>query len=465
MPIALREYQEDVIARTREAMRRTKDVLIQAPTGSGKTVLASYMMNRIVEGGGRGYFICHRRELIEQTSLTFRNMGIPHGYIAAGYTPNPFQPIQVCSVGTLKNRLNKVMSPTVCIWDEAHHLGAGGWSKVYNEYPSAFHIGLSATPQRLDGRGLDDKFGEIVRGPSVDWLIENGFLAKYKIYSIPGIDRSGFHSRMGEYVQSEVELEMDRPKITGDIVRHWLRYSNDKLTIAFAVSVKHSKHLAEQFQGSGVMAVHLDGDTKKDDRRNALKAFARGDIRVITNVGLFGEGFDAAANSGMDVTVGCVIDANPTKSLGAWLQRCGRALRPQRTPAIILDHSGNAMEHGLPCIDREWRLEGKSKKVKSEDDGIAIKQCPKCYHVHRPKPFCPECKHVYKKQYRDVDHEDGELSEMDIEQARKAARREQGEARSIDQLIALGQSRGYKNPSAWARHVFNARKAKEMMGV
>ena len=457
MTIKLRGYQEDSINKVRQALRTSRNVLLQSPTGSGKTAMASTMLQTASGKGKRGYFICHRRELVDQTAKTFDKVGIKYGYIASGYPPNFYQPIQICSIDTLKNRLGEVPSPDLCIWDEAHHLGAAGWNKVHGFYEKSFHVGLSATPSRLDGKGLGDNFDQLIEGPPVAWLIEQSFLAEYKMYSIPGVDMTGVHTKMGDYVKSEAEKAMDKPTITGNIISHWKKYASDKKTIGFAVSVSHSKHICDEFCAAGIKAIHLDGKTPKQERREILRDFARGKYQVVFNVGLFAEGFDIAANSGLDVTVGCVIDAAPTQALGSWLQRCGRALRPQETPAIILDHSGNALRHGLPCQERTWTLAGRPKgkrKKTDEEESIQIQQCPSCYHVHAPAPNCPACGHTYKVKSRKIKEVEGDLQEIDPAQFRKQARMEQGRAQTVGDLMAMGYSQGR------AEHVIKARQEK-----
>lgn len=461
--ITLRDYQNKCIDQVRLAFRTHRNVLLQAPTGAGKTAMASHMLDNASKKQKRGFFICHRRELVDQTAKTFDKVGIPYGYIAAGYPQNFYQPVQICSIDTLKNRLGKTPLPDLCVWDEAHHLSAAGWTSVHEYYGNSFHVGLSATPQRTDGKGLDDRFDYLVRGPSVSWLIDQGFLARYKLFSVPGADMSGVHSRMGDYIKSESEAVMDKATITGNIIDHWHKHARDKLTIGFAVSVKHSQHIVEQFKASGIPAIHLDAKTPKEERRKMLRSFARGEVKVVFNVGLFAEGFDIAANSGMDVTVGAVIDAAPTQSLGMWLQRCGRALRPQDGHAIILDHSGNAMRHGLPCQEREWTLVGREKKKRGEntEPTIPIKQCPKCFNIHKPAPQCPDCGYIYVVEGRNVEEVDGSLHEIDPEQIRQQILRQQGQAQKIEELKALAGMRGH-NPK-WADHIERARREKKQL--
>lgn len=459
--LSLRDYQQDYIERIRAALGRYRSVLAQAPTGAGKTVLASYMLQGIANSGKRGFFICHRRELIDQTARTFNRIGLPHSFIANGYGYDQGQKVQICSIDTLKNRAHKIPPPDFCIWDECHHLGAAGWSKVRGLYSKSYHIGLSATPVRLDGRGLDDCFDALVHGPSVSWLIDNGYLAEYRLFSVPGVDLSGVHTRMGDYAKQEAEQAMSKSSITGDIVSHWRKHAENKLTIGFAVSVRHSLYIVDSFLRSGVQAAHLDGKTPKEERRKILQELARGNIKVVFNVGLFGEGFDVSANSGMDAAIGCVIDAAPTKSLGAWLQRCGRALRPQDDKAIILDHAGNAMRHGLPCDEREWTLEGRKKGERENEPTSSVRQCERCFFVFKTGNICPDCGHANKLKERKVKQVSGDLVELQKRTARKQERTKQGAAKTYNDLVELGIQRGYKKPHAWARHVYNSRRYKD----
>lgn len=459
-------FQEEKINEVRAALRQHRSVLFQSPTGSGKTQVGSYMLNRVREKQGVGFFICHRRELVDQTAATFEENGLPHGFIASGYPQNLYQPIQICSIDTLKNRVDSMkLRPSFVLWDECHHLGAAGWARVKAAYDESFHVGLSATPSRLDGTGLDDKFDFLVPGPPVSWLIDEGYLAKYKLYSVPGADLRGVHTKMGDFVKGESEKAMDKPKIVGNIIDHWKRYAPGMLTIGFAVTVRHSHHMVNLFNQAGIPAAHLDGETPKAERRQKLRDLAYGRIKVVWNVGLFGEGYDIAANSGVKgVTVQCVIDAAPTQSLNAWLQRCGRALRRQNNISVILDHSGNAMRHGLPCDDREWSLAGRPKgasrgSASEQEAAVSVTQCQKCYFVYRNSPACPECGHV-NDGGRQIKEVEGELQEIDPAVARQQRKKEQGSAQSFDDLVALGEQRGVTKPVKWAERVIEAREEK-----
>jgi superfamily II DNA or RNA helicase len=435
---------------------------MQAATGAGKTVMASNMLATCEAKGFRGFFICHRQELVDQTGKTFRKNDMPYGFIASGMRADYTQPIQICSIDTLKNRLDQVPKPNLVIWDEAHHISANGWANTKAYFGEAKHIGLSATPERLDGRGLGEHFDMMVLGPEMSWLIDQGNLAHYD-YLAPSIpDMSGVHTQMGDFKKGEAEMVMEGSKIIGDIVEHYQKYARGKRTIAFAVNVKHSIKMVEAFKQAGIRAIHLDGETRKADRKLAAQAFARGDIDVIWNVDLFGEGYDLAAQAEMDVTVDCVISARPTQSTGLYLQQVGRALRPKTdgSKAVILDHAGNVFRHGLPDMERTWSLEGRQKgqrRKKLDPDDLMIKQCPACFLVHTAAPVCPFCGHVHKVNKREIKEEEGNLEMIDADALKAQMRRQQGQAKTIEDLVATGMG------ESQARHIVAAREVKNQL--
>lgn len=465
MALILREDQDSLINEARCALRKYNSVLLQSPTGSGKTVMASFMADSASKKNLHVFFICHRQELVDQTAKTFRKFGLEFGFIAAGWPVNYEAKIQICSIDTLKNRLDKVPYPGLCLWDESHHVAAGGWAKVKGHFCKAKHVGLSATPERLDGKGLSDYFDYMVLGPTVAWLIEKGFLADYTLFSgAKAPDMSGVRKQMGDFKKAESEAVMDNSQITGGIIRHWKKNAQGRKTIGFAVSVAHSVHIVEQFKQAGVQAVHLDGKSTKEERKRMARCLAEGGVDIVFNVGLFGEGYDLSAQAGTDVTVDSVIDAAPTQSLSAYLQRVGRGLRPKSdgSKGILLDHADNWKRHGLPDDERNWSLEGnKDRKKQSEEASIATKQCKICYAIHRPAPVCPECGHVYVIAGREVEEVENDMVEVDKDAIKRQERKEQGSAQTLDALIALGVKRGYKNPAKWAGYIYTAREAKK----
>ena len=448
-----RPYQSDQIALVRGALRQYRRVLLQCPTGGGKTVMATDMVSRS-SSKVRAWFIVHRQELIDQSAATFDLAEIDYGYVAAGYRPDPFAAVQICSIDTLKRRYPGLKPPGIIFLDEAHHVGAKGWAAVMDAFPQAYIVGLSATPERLDGKGLDAQFDYMVRGPTVEWLINEGYLADYKIFT-PAVtaDLSGIHKRMGDFKRDELGEAMDKPTITGDAVKQYLKHARGKRAVAFCISVKHSEHVAESLRAAGVMSVHIDGKTPRDERRKAIQAFKDGHIKVLCNVDIVGEGLDLPA-------LDAAILLRPTQSLALHLQQVGRCLRPKDgAKALILDHAGNWKRHGLPDDERNWSLKGKETRQGGSDDeaAIQVRQCSKCFAVHKPAPRCPECGFVYELKPREVDQVEGELEEVSKDELRRRARQEQGMAQGLDDLIALGKKRGYRHPEAWAAKIFTTR--------
>jgi superfamily II DNA or RNA helicase len=474
-PIVLRDYQQDMIVGCRAALKRVKRVLLQAPTGAGKTVLASYMISRCASRGDAAWFICHRAELVAGTSNTFTKFGIPHSQIAAGYSESLEQLVQVCSIDTLKNRLKKLKAPRLAVIDEAHHSGAAGWSKVIDwlRENGTTIVGLSATPQRLDGKGLDAQFDEIVLGPQTAWLIEKGNLAPYKLYAPHVPDMKGVRKAMGDFSKADAAARMDKPTLTGDAIEHWKKYANGMRTVVFAINVDHSKHIAEQFCAAGIPAAHLDGDTPKAERKAIIAAYAAGELQVLTNVDLFGEGFDLSAIAQTDVTIDCVMLMRPTQSLALFLQQVGRALRPALGKiAVILDHAGNVMRHGFPDDEREWFLVGKKGKSKGGADTLDAgppppMTCGCCFQqVRRPAVICPTCgtELTAPAEVKAITVSKAELIEIkEREKARirDMRKREEAACKSLQDWIALGKQRGYEFPAAWAlkRHGLRSAKA------
>lgn len=462
--IQLRPYQEAAIEGVRSAIRgqiqagRAPSVILESPTGSGKTAMAAFMAQRnLTKPKGSVAFVVHRRELVDQTALTFEKVGLDFGFIASGY-PRKRARIQICSVGTLANRIDVIEAPNLVVWDECHHVGAKTWADIRHAWASATHVGLTATPTRLDGKGLGAWFNEIVPGPRVSDLMAEGFLSTYDAYAPVDPSMKGIHKRGGDYARNELESALDTGEILGGIVEKWRELAAGKRTIGFAISVKHSEDIVARFQEAGIPSTHLDAQTPKEERRAKLRAFARGEIQVLWNVELFGEGFDLAANSGMDVNIEAVILARPTASLGLHLQQIGRALRPKPEPAIILDHAGNVLRHGFPDDPREWSLEDQEVK---QGDTAGPKTCPSCFGlVPRHLMVCRLCGFVWPpSEGRQVAEVRGELVQLvsgaeTAEQLQLELQRRRAKAGSLESLRRVEASRGL--PAGWADAVWAA---------
>lgn len=451
----LRDYQQQLIADIRTEFRgMNRSVLVQLATGGGKTVTSAYMVKNAAARGRRCWWVVHRREIILQASRTFWSMEIPHSLVMGGAIGDPDAMVQVGSVQTLARRLDKLPPPDLIIFDEAHHMGAAQYQAIYDAYPRAQIIGLTATPWRLDGRGLGTWFEAMVQGPSVTDLMEQGALCDYQLYAPSSASVAGVASQGGDFKRGELAAVMDKPSIVGDAVGHYRRLAGGKRAIVFAVSIAHSQHVAEQFTAAGIAAAHVDGSMDTGARDAIVEDFAAGRIQVLSNADLFGEGFDVPA-------VEAVILLRPTQSLSLHLQQIGRGLRPApgKPCAIILDHAGNAMRHGLPDDDREWSLEDRQKRAKGERSEVQVKSCPECFRVHAPTPVCPACGYEYRVVSRKVEEVEGELEAIDLDAARARKREELKSARTLDQLVELGRQRGYRDPAAWAAHRHRERQA------
>lgn len=453
--MADRQYQTDIMNETRGHMRNgVKRVLIVSPTGSGKTVLGAKMLGGAAARGKRVWWLVHRKELLDKASETFSDLGIDHSIIAGGAEGNRYSKIQVASVQTLLGRIGQIPAPDLICTDEAHHCVAYTWETILGAYPMAYNVGLTATPQRPDGRGLGKWYEKIVLGPAPAWLIENGYLAKYRIFAPPTeMSTAGVKVVDGDYNQTLLAKAVDRPKLVGDIVSHYSQLGAGKRAIVFAVNIEHSKHIVEAFSAAGYRAAHVDGDTRNGgarNRRTAFRDFETGQIDILSNVDLFGEGVDIPG-------IQMAILARPTKSLSVYLQQVGRCLRPKPdgSSAIILDHAGNCHQDGfgMPDADREWSLEDHPKSNK-KSAVVSVKTCPKCFGVLSSSVRTCECGHVFVVTAAIPKTADGQLEEvnaaMAAEDKRNQRLREEYSRRSLIEMVELGARRGYRFPEAWA---------------
>lgn len=454
----LRPYQTNIIERTRGALRLGKKApLIVSPCGSGKTVMFSYFASRVVSKGKRPLILAHREELLEQISGTLSEFNVHHQFIAAGRPFIPSDAVQVASVFSAVRRLDRMYPPDIIIIDEAHHSIKGStWGRIIDKFPKAIRIGVTATPERLSGEALKDMFDEIIIGPSVSELIDSGDLSPYKLYAPSTIDTSSLHTRAGDFAKNELVMAADKPSVTGDAIKEYRKFAENKRAIVFCVSIDHAKHVSEQFMQAGYAAGNIDGKMSSSERKYVVNSFRNGDLKILTSCDIISEGFDLPA-------IECAIMLRPTKSLALWIQQSGRALRPYpgKERAIILDHAGNCMRHGLPDEDREWSLNGREKTKGERKASVRI--CPSCFAAQPTfRTSCLYCKFEFPVTPRAIDHVEGELVEAKPDLVRRARKREQAAARTFDDLVALGKSRNYKNPYAWAKFVFNARQGRRL---
>jgi len=455
--VKLRPYQEDLINKTRQALRRNKRVLMQAPTGAGKTAITVYMMSKAAEAGKTSVMAVHQNELLTQTSKALWAGRLEHGMIASGRTRS-YMAAQVASVQTWVRRMDQYSEPDLIIIDECHRSAASTYQKILEEYPNAMVIGLTATPSRTDGKGLDGTYQELVQGPTIRQLIDAGYLCDYEIFAPPSsLDLSEVKTKMGDYDKKQLEHEVDKPTITGDAVATYKKHANGKRAAVMCVSIRHAEHVMESYNAAGVPAEMLEGKMTNKEREAVIDRFRSGETLIVTAVQLLIEGLDLPA-------IEVIQWLRPTQSLIVYLQGNGRGFRVSegKEKLTILDQVGNWKRHGLPDDDREWTLEGrkKGKKRKPDDEAdVSIQQCKHCFHIFRPGvAVCPSCgMPVEVRQKAEIEVVDGELERIDVTALRKQAKQEQGAARDLVDLVKLGQRRGMKNAAIWAAHVHASR--------
>jgi superfamily II DNA or RNA helicase len=452
----LRPYQNQLANDIRGAFGSGANrPLAVSPTGSGKTVLFSYITSQVLKRGSRVIIIAHRREILDQISATLKRVGVPHGFIQAGKSTST-QPAMVASIQTLARRLDTIPAPDLVIIDEAHHSVSKSYVQMFAAWPTAKFIGVTATPERLDGKGLGAMFDRMVMGPSVQWLIDNGFLAQ-PVYYAPRevVDLSQVHTIAGDFDRSETEEIVDTPRITGDAVTHYVRFCNRQRAVAFCISVAHAQHVADTFNSCGIPSASIDGTLDPEVRKQRVDDLTAGKILVLTSCELISEGFDLPA-------VNAAILLRPTQSLSMHLQQVGRALRPYpgKANAIILDHVGNCLRHGLAEQERDWDLSGREKRLK-KSSLVETKQCSKCFAIFAGT-VCPQCGSQREIAAREIEEVDGELQRLSIEDISKKRedRREEGKCKTLDDFRALAKQRGYK--LGWAFFRWQARQRKSL---
>jgi DNA repair protein RadD len=445
----LRPYQQAAVDQIRESYRQGhRSTLYVLPTGGGKSLVFSHIAEQAAAKGSRICILVHRQELLRQASTSLASLGVRHGLISPRHAMDLSAPVQVASVQTLARRLHKLPPSAfnLLVVDEAHHSNAGTWAKVLGHFQAARVLGVTATPCRCDGRGLGEWYGAMVLGPTAAELTAAGFLAPARVLAPPGPSLLQVRKRMGDYDMSEAGTILQAGQAMGDCLAHYRRYLDGQTAIAFCCSVSHAEAVADLFQRNGVAAASIDGTMDAPTRERLLSDLGAGRLKVLTSCALIGEGVDVPS------VAGCIL-LRPTQSASLHLQMVGRCLRPQPgKTAVILDHVGNYQRLGHHLEDREWTLDGKI--VRQKDSAASVKVCPKCFAaLPSAKPVCPECGHQFAPERREIEHVDGELVELQHTQRR----REQAQASTLDELIAIGKRRGMKSPHGWARHVMAAR--------
>jgi DNA repair protein RadD len=464
MKINLRPYQAAAVAELRgRFMAGDRHVLFCLPTGGGKTVVFSHIAEQAAARGNRVCILVHRQELVDQSCRTLREIGLEHGVIAAGYRQDLSRGCQVASVQTLARRLHQIPPDffQLLIIDEAHHAVAGTWARLLLHFHDARTLGVTATPERLDGKGLGGHFDSLILGPDPAWLTGEGFLVPARIFAPPGLDLSSikrFDTRRG---QADAEQRLQQGQAMGDAVSHYRRTIADQhngTAIAFCVSVAHAEAVAEAFRNANIPAAMLNGNTDRAQRRRLITDLGAGVLKVLSSCDIISEGTDIPSVTG-------AILLRPTDSLGLYLQQVGRVLRPAlgKTTAVINDHVGNVHRHGLPTDPRQWSLAGRVNATRTTT-AQPITVCPSCFATLPAQiAQCPECGHAFLQApgARELVTVAGHLQELTPAQVAAARFRrinEERDCQSLEDLEELGRRRGYK--PGWARYRWSARESR-----
>ena len=382
----LRIYQRDGVQMIKAAMRECKqlskpqNIMLAAPCAYGKTITAAYILKAYQDAGKRGLFICDRIKLVDQSIDAFRSLGLKFGVIQSHHPLyNPKQPIQIASAQSLENFRAWPDSDFIIV-DEAHSLRQSVRDQMdkWNNVP---FLGLSATPF---SKGLGLYFNRLVVPVTPRELLEQGYLCPVDYYggskaSLAGVKTKQLSSGGNDYLDSSLAQAIEKDDVlAGDIVKNWQKHAAGRMTIAFSPSVKHSKHMVELFNESGIPAIHIDGYMDREEQYDIYQAHKDGEFLILSCSRLLNTGYDEPA-------VSCLIDCYPTKSIIQYVQRAGRIMRTAegKPNAIYLDHAGNVSYHGFAediipdSLDDETK-EYDEKKLTKEKPPAKSKECPQC---------------------------------------------------------------------------------------
>lgn len=373
----LRSYQKESIEQIEKSiLNGHKSIIVQSPPRTGKTVIMSDIARRATAKGNRILFVVHRKEIVDQVVKTFKANDVDMNLATVGM------------VQTITRHVSTLETPSIIFVDESHHALSKTYRRILDAFPVAIKLLFTATPIRLSGEGFTDIADDLIIGKSIQWLIDNHFLAPLDYYAPNQLNNEDLKvKRNGEFDEKSIE-EAFKPKVYGNAVATFKKLSIDKQAIAYTYNVASAERLANQFNADGITAKAVSGHTPKDERDQIISAYRNGKIKVITNSELFTEGLDLP-------NVDTVIMLRPTQSLSLYLQFAMRSMNPREGKrALIIDHVGNIDRFGPPTADREWTLEGQKKKSRQQSGPtLAITTCEQCFAVFERKNLthCPYC--------------------------------------------------------------------------
>ena len=376
----LRDYQIEICESVREAFKKHRSVMMQMPTGTGKTVVLASLVQQYLDKSlefrdqhCQVLIVAHRIELTEQMGEHLKRYGIEYGVIAGGRKTKEAEPVIVASIQTLSSKLSSlssILSPSLIIIDEAHHAVAKTYRQLWDVWPEARFLGLTATPYRLSGEGFTDLFDVLVDSWSMKRFIAEGWLSAFDYYSIRPdsddqklIDNLKKRGADGDFQMKELHDTLDVTPCIERLFESFEQFAFDMKGIVYAIDIAHAEHIAEYYREQGVNALALSSKTDMKERKEAVEAFRASSvivhhqllkdkpIQVLVSVDLFSEGFDCP-------DVEFIQIARPTLSLAKYLQMIGRGLRPNKGKecCTIIDNVGMYRRFGLPSGERDWGM-------------------------------------------------------------------------------------------------------------
>jgi superfamily II DNA or RNA helicase len=380
----LRPYQEKLIDDARAAFLRNKNICVQAPTGAGKTVIFTEMVRRITKSGRRSWIMVPRNELLEQASDHLAEYGIPHGRIASGCEESRGYNVHVVSKDTLIRRYGKIKNHPDILFSDECHIALDRQIEISEQLPETRIIGFSATPERMDGRGLSELYGELVMGPALHELVELGFLSNPLYYRFPLAGLDSLHTKGTEFDGDELAELFKSRRVYGDVISHYERLGQGRAAIAFCRNVAAAEETAHRFREAGHRFESIDGKMTKKQRQARLNGLRNGTLDGLTSADLLTYGVDVK-------NVKYIIHLRPTKSRALIGQMNGRGLRPfENDQCIIADHVNNFDMHGHPLDPYKWNFTGTEKRKAKPDPTMKYRRCPDTF-LYCTKSRCMDC--------------------------------------------------------------------------
>ena len=380
----LREHQIEAKQKIFQAWNIYDSIMLQMPTGTGKTYLFTSLINDLLAYYKLHHLelnvviVAHRMELLDQISESLSRYNIPHGFIQGNREQQLWQRIQVASIQSIlscKNLINiRRLDFDYIIIDEAHHSLANTYKQLFEEFPKAKKLGVTATPWRFNHESFLSLYQNLIVAPQISWFIKKGLLADFDYVSIKPdcklqkmIDNTEI-AQTGDFINSQLDIAFNNQRIRAKLYAAYKKFASGKKGIIYAINRLHAANIADLYNSKGVCAVAIDCETPKDERKNLIDQFKKGEIKVLVNVDIFTEGFDCPDVSFIQL-------ARPTRSLALYLQQVGRGLRvlPGKEKTIIIDNVGLYNYFGLPDADRKWQYHFKGRELEEADKEIKTK--------------------------------------------------------------------------------------------